>query len=160
VVALLPGVAVTVMFPRIAAALAQQKSPNRLLANTAGIILTASGALTVIYFLFSETLILNLFGDAYRPAFPLLGWMAVAMIGISLSSIWLNYYLAERPRSYVMLLVLVAVLEWVLLTRLPPSMENAVLAFGAAGWLLTFWGLLLYLFKSRRLPRRASIASQ
>jgi len=154
VIALLPGIAVTVMFPRIAAVLAQHRSPNRLLANTAAIILTASGALTIMYFLFGEPLILNIFGEAYRPAFPLLGWMGIAMIGVSLSSVWLNYYLAEQPRNYVILLVATAVFEWVLLTQLPPSMESAVLAFGAAGWLLTIGGLLLYLFKVGRLPRQ------
>jgi O-antigen/teichoic acid export membrane protein len=153
VIALLPGVAVTVMFPRIASALAQHRSPHRLLANTAAIILTASGALTIIYFLFSEPLIMNIFGEAYRPAFPLLGWMGIAMVGVSLSSVWLNYYLAEQPRNYIILLVLTAAFEWVLLAQLPPSMESAVLAFGAGGWLLTFGGLLLYLFRSGRLPR-------
>ncbi len=154
VIALLPGVAVTVMFPRIAAALAQHRSSHRLLANTAAIILAASGTLTIIYFLFGEALILNIFGEAYRPAFPLLGWMGIAMIGVSLSSIWLNYYLAEQPRNYVILLVLTAALEWILLTQLPASPESAILAFGAAGWLLTVGGLLLYLSKIGRLPRQ------
>jgi O-antigen/teichoic acid export membrane protein len=149
VIALLPGVAVTVMFPRIAAALVQRRLPDGLLAMTAGIILAASGALTLLYFSFGDQLILNIFGAAYLPASPLLGWMGLGMVGMSLSSVWLNYYLAERPAMYVLFLSAAVGLEWILLTLLAPSMANATLAFGITGWSLTFAGLILYLAKFR-----------
>ena len=71
------------------------------------------------------------------------------MIGVSLSSIWLNFYLAQKPRDFVILLATAIALEWLLLNLFPPSLPNAVIAFGVTGWLLTFSGLLLYLFKSR-----------
>jgi O-antigen/teichoic acid export membrane protein len=153
IIALLPGIAVTVMFPRIAKSLAESRPPDRLLVQTAGIILAASGTLSFLYFIFGNQLIAIIFGKAYQAASPLLGWMGIAMIGISLSSIWLNYYLAERPRNFVILLGIAVTLEWLLLNLFPPSMQSAVLAFGVTGWLLTLGGLLLYLFKSRR--RRA-----
>jgi O-antigen/teichoic acid export membrane protein len=149
VIALLPGVAVTIMFPRIVAALVQGRLPDRLLAITAGIVLAASSALAVIYFYFGDQIILNIFGAAYQPASTLLGWMGLAMIGMSLSAIWLNYYLAEEPAIYVFFLIAAVGLEWTLLTLLPPSMENATLAFGITGWSLTVAGLFLYLFKFR-----------
>src|SRR6185503_702156 len=104
IIALLPGVAVTVMFPRVAKLLAEGNLPNRVLAQTAAIILTASGMLSLLYFLFSDQLIRLVFGKDYQAASPLLGWMGVAMIGVTLSSIWLNYYLAEKPRNFVILL--------------------------------------------------------
>jgi hypothetical protein len=80
--------------------------------------------------------------------------MGIAMIGVSLSSVWMNYYLAEKPRNFVILLGIAVVLEWLLLNLFPPSMQSAVLAFGTTGWLLTLGGLSLYLFKTGRLPRR------
>ena len=153
IIALLPGVAVTVMFPRIAKLLAQGERPHRLLIQTTSIILAASGALTILYFIFSNQLITIIFGNAYQTASSLLGWMGVAMIGVSLSSIWLNYYLAERPRNFVLLLLIAVALEWILLNLFQPSMQNAVLAFGATGWLLAIGGLILYL---RRLLRTSS----
>jgi O-antigen/teichoic acid export membrane protein len=149
VIALLPGVAVVVMFPRIARALAQGRLPDRLLINTTSIIIAASGALTLIYFFFGHQLILNIFGEEYLSASSLLGWMGVALMGSSLSSIWLNYYLADRPLNYVFLLCISVALEWFLLTNLSPSLENAVLAFGITGWILTISGLVLYLWKFR-----------
>jgi O-antigen/teichoic acid export membrane protein len=158
IVALLPGVAVTVMFPRIASTLAQGKLPHRLLIRTAAVILAASGALTVLYFAFADQLITAIFGAAYQEAVPFLGAMGLAMIGVSLSSIWLNYYLAEKPREFVLLLGIAVGLEWLLLNLFPPSLQNAVLAFGATGWMLALGGLLLY--ANRRLPRRANAASQ
>jgi O-antigen/teichoic acid export membrane protein len=149
VIALLPGVAVLVMFPRIAATLAQGRLPDRLLLGTASIIVGTSGALSLIYYFFGDQLILSIFGAAYHPAAALLGWMGLAMMGISLSSIWLNYYLAEKPVVYVIFLCAAVAFEWGLLTQSSASMQNAVRAFGITGWLLTFAGLLLYLFKSR-----------
>jgi O-antigen/teichoic acid export membrane protein len=156
IIALLPGVAVTVMFPRVAKLLAEGNLPNRVLAQTAAIILAASGVLSLFYFLFSDQLIRLVFGKGYQAASPLLGWMGVAMIGVSLSSIWLNYYLAEKPRNFVILLVLAVALEWTLLNLLRPSMQNAVLAFGLTGWLLSLCGLVLYLLNIRRLPSQTA----
>jgi hypothetical protein len=86
--------------------------------------------------------------------------MGVAMIGVSLSSVWLNYYLAERPRDFVVLLIVAVILEWIFLNLLPPSMQGAILAFGMTGWLLSIAGLVLYLLNIGRLPRRTSAVSQ
>ncbi len=147
IIALLPGVAVTVMFPRIARILAEGGQPHQSLIQTAAIILAASGALTILYFTFADQLITIIFGHAYQTASSLLGWMGIAMIGVSLSSIWLNYYLAEKPMNFVILLVAAVALEWSLLNVLPISMNNAVLAFGATGWLLSLGGLVIYSFK-------------
>ncbi|HLF74577.1 MAG TPA: hypothetical protein VI524_09535 [Anaerolineales bacterium] len=153
IVALLPGVAVTIMFPRIARTLAEGRRAGKLLAETAAIILAAGSALTLLYFIFGAQLITIIFGEAYQSASPLLGWMGVAMTGVSLSSIWLNYYLAEKPRNFVVLLGAAVALEWILLNLLAPSMQSAVIAFGATGWLLSFGGLSLYAIG--RLPRGA-----
>jgi O-antigen/teichoic acid export membrane protein len=156
VVALLPGVAVTVMFPRVVKSLAAGKVPHRILAQTAGVILAASGTLTLLYFLFHDQIIGLVFGSQYRAAAPLLGWMGVAMIGVSLSSIWLNYYLADKPRMFVILLGAAALFEWTLLNLFPVSLTRAVLAFGATGWLLTVAGLLLYISKIERAARQTN----
>jgi O-antigen/teichoic acid export membrane protein len=149
IIALLPGVAVLVMYPRVAKALAEGRSPARLLAQTAVIIVATGGALTLIYFVFGNQLITLIFGAGYHSGAPLIGWMGLAMLGVSLAAIWLSYYLAEKPRGFVLLLGAGVGLEWLLLNLLPPSLSAATLAFGATGWLLALGGLLLYLFKSR-----------
>lgn len=153
IVALLPGVAVTIMFPRAAKILAQGRQPHRLLAQTALIVLAAGSALTILYFIFADQLIAIIFNDKHLAAASLLGPMGIAMIGVSLSSIWLNYYLAERPRNFVILLAAAVALEWTLLNLFSPSLQNATLAFGLTGWLLSIGGLILY---SRRLLRTSS----
>ena len=153
IVALLPAVAVTVMFPRVVQSLAAGKRPTRILAQTAAIILTVSGTLSILYFIFKDQLINFIFGRAYQAGIPLLGWMGVAMIGVSLSSIWLNYYLAGKPRNFVILLALAVAFEWILLSLLAPSMQSAVIAFGVTGWLLSIAGLILFILNIGRLPR-------
>ena len=159
IVALLPGVAVTVMFPRVARLLAEEQSATRVLIQTAAMILAASSALSLLYFLFSDQLIKIVFGNGYQAASPLLGWMGIAMIGVSLSSIWLNYYLAEKPRNFVILLGLAVALEWALLNLFPPSIQSAVLAFGITGWLLSFAGFLLYVFKNGTWAQRSGVVA-
>ena len=154
IVALLPGVAVTVMFPRVVRTLAEGGLPTRILVRTAAIILAVSGTLSIVYFVFNHQLIGIIFGSAYQAAAPLLGWMGLATIGVSLSAIWLNYYLAEKPRNFVVLLGIAVVLEWTFLNLFPVSMESAVLAFGLTGWLLSLAGPLLYIMNRRRLLRR------
>lgn len=154
IIALLPGIAVTVMFPRVVRSLTEGKVPTSILAQTASIILAVSGVLALLYFIFGTQLITVVFGSDYQAASPLLGWMGVAMIGVSLTSVWMNYYLAERPRNFVLLLILVVVLEWILLNLFPVSMQSAVLAFGVTGWLLSLAGLALYILNIGRLPRR------
>jgi O-antigen/teichoic acid export membrane protein len=162
IIALVPGVAVTVMFPRVVRSLAAGRLPTRILVQTAAIILALSGTLSIVYFVFNHQLIGIIFGSEYQAAAPLLGWMGIAMIGVSLSSIWLNYYLAEKPRHFIILLAIAVALEWILLNLFPPSMPGAILAFGTTGWLLSLAGLVLYLLKMRRLLRRnaSRIASQ
>jgi len=157
IVALLPGAAVTVMFPRVANLLAKGILPSRVLAQTGAIILAASGALSFMYFVFSDQIIRIIFGKGYQMASPLLGWMGVAMIGVSLSSIWLNYYLVEKPRNFVILLGSAVALEWTLLNLFPPSLQSAVLAFGATGWLLSFAGLVLYVFKIQHMESNGEL---
>lgn len=150
IIALLPGVAVLVMYPRIARTLAEGRSPDRVLTRTATIILGTGAALSLIYFVFGDQIIALVFGSAYRAAAPLLGWMGLAMLGVSLASIWLSYSLAEKPRGFVLLLAASVGLEWLLLNLLPASLGGATLAFGATGWSLALGGLVLYLVKSRR----------
>lgn len=149
IVLLLPGIAVVVMFPRIAKTLAEGHLPDNLLIQTAGIILAVSGLLTLFYFIFGRQLIAIIFGEAYSSASSLLGWVGFGAIGVSLSSIWLNFYLAQKPRGFVILLIISVLFQWFLLNLLSPSLSNTVLAFGATGWGLTIAGLFLYLFKSR-----------
>jgi hypothetical protein len=126
------------------------------LAQTAAIILAASAGLSFLYFLIPDQILAIIFGKEYQAASPFLGWMGVAMTGVALSSIWLNYYLAEKPRNFVILLGTAVALEWTLLNLFRPSLQSALLAFGITGWLLAVGGLILYILNMRRLPRRAA----
>jgi hypothetical protein len=117
--------------------------------QTGTIILLVSSAITLFYFIFGETLIVFVFGESYRVAASLLGWMGLSTIGVSLSSVWLNFYLAQQPRGFVVMLGVAVALEWFLLNLLRPSMQNAVIALGVTGWLLTLGGFLLYIFRAR-----------
>jgi len=145
VLAVLPGAAVVIFFPRVVAAVAQGRLPDRLLLGTAAVVAAATTALTFLYFAFGPLIIQIMFGSRFPGAAPLLGWMGVAMIGYGLAAIWLNLYLATRPVYFVVILVAVVALQLTSLSLYHAAAAQIVAAFAASGWLVAIAGLLLYL---------------
>jgi O-antigen/teichoic acid export membrane protein len=142
---LLSGAVIVVMYPHAVARVSQGRSPDRLLLKTASVVLGSTATLTAAFFAFGPALVRLTFGPAYIAAGGLLGWMGLAMLGYSLGSMWMNFYLATRPLPYVLLLALAAVLKIVLLGSSHGSLSQVIAAFGLTGWLLALGGLLLYL---------------
>jgi O-antigen/teichoic acid export membrane protein len=145
VLILLPGAVVVIMYPRVVAKVAQGSLPDRLLFRTAAVITLSIGLLAGLYFAYGEALVDLAFGPGYAAAGPLLGWLGLGMLGYSLSSVWMNFYLATRPAPYVVLLAVVAGLQNVLLARYHASLAQVTAVFSGTGWLLVLGGLLLYL---------------
>jgi O-antigen/teichoic acid export membrane protein len=142
---LLSGAVIVVMYPHAVARVSQGRSPDRLLIKTAAVVLGSILTLTIVFFALGPTLVRLTFGSAYVAAGGLLGWMGLAMLGYSLTSMWMNFYLATRPLPYVLLLALAAVLRIILLGSSHGSLFQVIAAFGLTGWLLALGGLLLYL---------------
>ena len=76
----------------------------------------------------------------------LLGLMGVAMLGVGVTVIWLNFYLATRPLPFVMVLVGTTVTELILLQTVSLDLLTVTTIFGLGGWLPAIGGTLLYLF--------------
>lgn len=142
--AVLPGAVVVIMYPRAAALVAQNQSPNRLLWLTAFAITGPTLLFTLLYFLWGDTLVALSFGGKYASAAALLGWMGVAMLGHGLATMWLNFFLATRPRTFIGVLVVAAALQTILLWQWGHSLLAVTAIFGLIGLVLAFLGGVIY----------------
>lgn len=142
--AVLPGVVVVIMYPRAAALVAQGRSPTRLLYLTAAGITLPTLVLTLVYFLAGDILITLSFGGKYPQAAALLGWMGIAMLGHGLVVMWLNFFLATRPLTFIIMLVAAAALQTLLLIQFGYSLFAITAIFGLVGFLLVIAGGAIY----------------
>jgi O-antigen/teichoic acid export membrane protein len=145
VLALLPGAVIVVMYPRAVARVAQGQLPDKLLGQTALIVVLPTLLLTAVYARFGTIIIQWTFGAEYTAAAPLLLGMGIGMVGFGLTAVWLNFYLATRPLPFVALLVGTAVAQIFLLSHLPENLATIVVIFAFSGWVTAVGGLLLYL---------------
>jgi O-antigen/teichoic acid export membrane protein len=146
VLAVLPGAAVVVMYPRVVAQVARRELPDGLLGWTAGAVIGITLCLTLVYFAFGPAVVHLTFGGGYERADPLLGWMGIAMLGYGLTSVWMNLYLATRPTLFVALLVVGVVSQSLLMALRHATLAQVTAVFSAVGWLLALGGFVLYVF--------------
>ncbi len=143
---LLPGAVIVIMFPRAVARVVAGESPDKLLLQTAVVVSLPTVVLTAVLTMFGAPLIGWTLGLAYVAAAPLLGWMGAAMLGVGITVIWLNFYLATRPLPFVIVLLGTAVTQLVLLQTASLDLFTVTAIFGLGGWLPAVGGTLLYLF--------------
>ncbi|MGH2544939.1 MAG: hypothetical protein ACRDIB_19275, partial [Ardenticatenaceae bacterium] len=134
-----------ILYPRISAAVARGRAPDRALLKATVVIVGTTATLTILYFLFGASLVRLLFGPGYPHAAPLLGWMGVAMVGYGITAIWMNLFLATDAWPFVLLLAGTAILQYALFSGYHASLQSIALLFGIGGWLPAVAGLLLYL---------------
>ena len=145
VVALLPGVAVVILYPRVVTWVKEGRVPDQLLWRAGALVVASGLTITAVYFLFAPTIIQLVFGPAYAAAVPILGWMGAAMVGFGLGSIWLNLYLATRPWPFVLGLTALMGIQLLLLNLFHATLMQVTAVFVLTGWLMAIGGLLLYL---------------
>ncbi|HJS29395.1 MAG TPA: oligosaccharide flippase family protein [Anaerolineales bacterium] len=142
---LLPAAAVIVMYPRIAAAVAQKTLPDLEIRWGAGLVSAVMVVLVGIYFAAGEPIVRLVFGEAYAGAGPSLGWMGLGIWGYALGTVWMNVYLATRPGPFAGFLLAAVALQAAGLLVFGDSPSGVVAVFTAAGWLLALGGGILYL---------------
>lgn len=144
--ALLPGVVIVLVYPRVARLAARGDSLDALLGKATLAIGVPSLAATALYFVLPRPLMTLTFGTKYLTAAPLLGWLGLAMTGYALAALWMNVYLATRPTPFTALLVGTALAQMALYSWLGGTVTQVMSVFVATGWFLAIMGLLLYAF--------------
>jgi O-antigen/teichoic acid export membrane protein len=144
--ALAPGAVAVAFFPLAAASISRGQPPDRLLFQAMSAVGLAVLAVTALFAVFGQEIVGFFFGGAYPDAAGLLGWMGLGMIGLSMTALWMNLFLADRPWFFVGLLVVAAIAQAAALKSRAASPVDAAQIFCIAGWCAAVGGLLLYLF--------------
>ncbi|MCA9995969.1 MAG: hypothetical protein KDE56_09505 [Anaerolineales bacterium] len=153
---LLPAAVIVVMYPRAVAQMAQGRLPDKLLLQTAVVAMLPTLLFTLVYATLGDLIIRWTFGAAYGGADSLLLTMGMAMLGFSLTAVWLNFYLATHPLPFVVWLLIVAVAQLLLFSQFHSSPTTFATIFALSGWVTALGGLLLYLLWLRPRLKRAS----
>ena len=83
------------MFPEAAG----EKDKNRrkaLFIKSLVLTLLSSIFISLCFFIVGKSIVSLLYGNAYLPALPILEWLSLAMIPLSILQLWMNYWLARR----------------------------------------------------------------
>ena len=151
VLSLIPTAVIVVMYPRVVAQVAQGQLPDKLLAQTATIVLLPTLLLTAVYTQFGALIIRWTFGSDYIAAAPLLLGMGLGMVGFGLTAVWLNLYLATRPLPFVALLIATALTQITLFNQFHNSLTNILFTFALSGWITAIGGFSIYVIWLRPL---------
>jgi O-antigen/teichoic acid export membrane protein len=152
---LLPGAAVFIMYPRVAAAAARRELPDRVIGQAALVVTLTAALVTGVYFAAGDGLVRLAFGAGYAAAGGWLGWMGVASLGFSLTAVWLNVFLATQPAGFTGVLAAGIVILTGGLWLWGRDVTGALAALAAAGWIPALGGGALYFARLRpRLVRQ------
>lgn len=142
----LPSGVVGAMFPKVSDGHSKGGETHGLLKR--GLLYT--GTLTaigvVIYTLFSEELLIMLFGASYLPGAYLLPWYGLVVFIFSLNIVLLNYTLARHETLFVKLFTALTIIELFLMFLLGETMLHVVLVLLTVNLLALVAGLAITMF--------------
>jgi len=105
------------------------------------------GGIALFYYLFSDLVVGLTLGDEYQVDGSLLGLVGLAMLLLSLTNVWLNYFLSTERTTFVYLIGLGILVQAILMTlfhdhlwQLPAAMVANGLWLTLAGAGFFWWG--------------------
>ena len=111
VIQFFPVAIIMILFPKAARRQAAQQSAGKILLLAMGIVGLVCGGIALIYGLFPEPLVNLVLGSEYEVEGLVLGLVGLAMLLLSLSNVWLNYFLSTEWTYYVYLIGVGIVLQ-------------------------------------------------
>jgi O-antigen/teichoic acid export membrane protein len=135
-----------ILFPKAAKRQAAHQDAGKILLLAMGIVALVCGGIALIYGLFPQPIVHLVLGGKYQVEGVVLGLVGLAMLLLSLSNVWLNYFLSTEWPQYVYLIGVGIVLQvgamilfhdavW----QLPAAMVITGLWLNLAGIIIYFW---------------------
>ncbi len=146
VIQFFPVAIIMILFPKAARRQAAHQDAGKILLLAMGIVGLVCGGIALIYSLFPEPIINLVLGSEYQVEGLVLGLVGLAMLLLSLSNVWLNYFLSTEWTYYVYLIGLGIVVQlgaMILfhdeLWQMPAAMVVTGLWLNLAGLIIFFW---------------------
>lgn len=134
-----------VLFPKSVTRQSQGRAVQPLLLLSLGAALAAGLALTALCFLAPGPLTAVLFGGVYGDPGRLLGWVSLATTLFAAVNIWLNYALAVRRNSFLVVLALLAPLQALGIWLWHDTLQQVALCLVASAGAANLAGIALLL---------------
>lgn len=142
-----------VMFPKAAFQHAKEKDPYHYLLLSLFLVIIISGIMTLCYFLIPGFLINTFFGSKYSESIPFLGWIGISMTFFTLSYILIFYQLSIKQKTFVYILIPIALLQIILLYIFHSNLYQVIAVSILCGFLLTILNIIFLFFKRFKYER-------
>ncbi|WP_162299648.1 oligosaccharide flippase family protein [Marinospirillum perlucidum] len=144
----IPGGIVLALFPYVAEKHANNLSSNVILIQSLFAAFVCCGFAAMLYWFFSDYLIVFLYGDAYADASKLLAWYGLAIMPMALVLVVEHYLIAKKEVLFTWLFLIFAPVQVLLIYYFSTNLVSVIFIFGASGFALLILGLLLLLKRS------------
>jgi O-antigen/teichoic acid export membrane protein len=144
VIQFFPLAIIMLLFPKAALRRASRLNTAVILAPAMMVVALICGGIALVYFLFGDTLVRLTLGAGYQVDGSLLGLVGLAMLLLSLTNVWLNYFLSTESTFFVYFVGLGIALQAGLMFLFHEALWQLPAAMAANGLWLTLVGLVAF----------------
>ena len=155
VIQFFPLAIIMLLFPKAAQRHDSHRDPATVLAPAMAAVIVVCGGIALIYFLFADVIVEITLGPEYQVDGQLLGLVGLAMLLLSLSNVWLNYFLSTERTRFVYLIGLALILQVALMVAFHEELWQLPAAMIVSGVWLTLAGTGIF-WASRRQRRQVT----
>lgn len=145
VVQFFPVAIIMVLFPKAAHRQATKRDPAAVLPPAFALITLVCLGVSILYFLFPNLLVSTLFGDQYQISGRTLGTLGLAMWLLSLTNVWLNYFLSLNRVRFVYLIWVGVITQYVAFTIWHDTLSQLPTIMALNALWLTIAGATMFL---------------
>lgn len=150
VIQFFPVAVIMVLFPKAAQRRAAHRDPGDVLAVAMLVVAVACGVIAAAYALYAGPIVRLALGPSYEVTNLVLGLLGGAMLLLSLTNVWLNYFLSTEWTSFVYLIGVAILLQAALMWRFHDALWQLPAAMVASGLWLTAAGVIAFWRQRRR----------
>ena len=155
VIQFFPLAIIMLLFPKAAQRYDSHRDPAKVLAPAMAAVIIVCGGIALIYFLFGDAIVEFTLGAEYEVDGQLLGLVGLAMLLLSLSNVWLNYFLSTERTHFVYLIGLAIIFQGALMVAFHEELWQLPAAMIVSGVWLTLAGAGIF-WTSRRRRRQVT----
>lgn len=151
VIQFFPLAIILLLFPKAARRQASRRDPAGVLLPAMVIVAVICGGIALFFWLFSDFVVQVTVGSEYQVSGTLLGLVGLAMLLLSLTNVWLNYFLSLEQTVYVYLIGVGIGLQALLMFLFHDELWQLPAAMIANGlWLTLIGGVIFWLGRQRQ----------